>query len=62
MAIKYEKIKHKKKMLHYHNSKLKNRNKVLRYKLIHKKMKPQAHHTLDALAQAALEFSESGDN
>ena len=40
MAIKYETIKHKNKRLHQHNVKLKNRNKVLRYKIIHKKLKP----------------------
>ena len=56
LAIKYEIAKHKNKKLCKHNSKLQNMNKVLRFKLVHKKLKPKAHLRLDTLAEAALDF------
>jgi hypothetical protein len=56
LAIKYETTKHKNKNLFKQNSRLKNMNKVLRFKIVHKKLKPKAHLRLDTLVEVALDF------
>jgi hypothetical protein len=56
LAIKYENVKHKNKKLFKRKSRLQNMNKVLRFKLVHKKLKPKAHLSLDTLAEASLDF------
>jgi hypothetical protein len=57
LAIKYETAKHKNKKLVKQNGRLKNMNKVLRFKIVHKKLKPKAHLRLDTLAEAALDIN-----
>jgi hypothetical protein len=54
LAIKYETAKQKNKKLLKHNGRLKNMNKVLRFKIVHKNLKPTTHIRLDTLAEAAL--------
>jgi hypothetical protein len=54
LAIKYETAKHKNKKLLKQNGRLKNMNKVLRFQIVHKNLKPTAHLTLDTLVEAAL--------
>ena len=56
LAIKYETVKHKKKRLFKQTSRLKNMNKVLRFKLFHKKVKAITHLRLDTLVEAALDM------
>jgi hypothetical protein len=56
LAIKYETVKHKNKKFLKHNNRLQDMNKVLRFKLAHKKLKPKAHLSLVTLAEAALDF------
>jgi hypothetical protein len=61
LAIKYETVKHKNKRLFKQTSRLKNMNKVLRFKLLHKKVKPTTHLRLDTLVEAALDM-RGGDH
>jgi predicted RNase H-like nuclease (RuvC/YqgF family) len=57
LAIKYETAKHKNKKLVKQNGRLKNMNKVLRFNIVHKNLKPKAHLRLDTIAEAALDFN-----
>jgi hypothetical protein len=43
LAIKYETVKHNNKKLFKQKSKLQDMNKVLRFKFVHKNLKPKAH-------------------
>jgi hypothetical protein len=54
LAIKYENTKHKNKKLLKHNGILKNMNKVLRFNIAQKNLKPIAHLRLDTPIEDTL--------